>query len=75
MPGRTLSAEQNESLRQSILDGDFIGAITLYRETVPDASLAEAHDYAGRLVIEVKAKHPEKFESSTQVDNDVSLPH
>jgi len=61
MPSRTLPAEQSESLREAILDGDLILAIKLYRRTIPDDSLAEAHDYVGKLNAELKALHPEKF--------------
>jgi hypothetical protein len=61
MPGRTLTAGQSESLRQSIFDGRIVGAIKLYRRAIPDASWAEAQDYVGKLAVELNAKHPEKF--------------
>ena len=58
---RTLSAEQNKSLLRTIFDGDIVGAIKLYRRTIPDASLAEARDFVGNLAADLKVKHPEKF--------------
>ena len=61
MPSRTLSAQQNDSLRQAILAGDVAGAIKLFRGTFPDASRAEANFFFAKLVEELKAKHPEKF--------------
>jgi serine/threonine protein kinase len=60
-PSRTLSAEQSESVRQAIFDGQRVLAIKLYRQKIPDASLAEARNYVGKLTAELAAKHPEKF--------------
>jgi hypothetical protein len=61
LPSRNLSAEQIESLRQAIFDGDIPSAIKLYRRTIPDAGLPEAYDYVGKLAVELKVKQPEKF--------------
>jgi hypothetical protein len=54
-PSRTLSAEQSESLRQAIFDGESVRAIKLYRRTIPDASLEEAQDCVQRLAAELRA--------------------
>jgi hypothetical protein len=61
MPSQTLPAEEVESLRQSILDGDPVGAIRRYRRALPDAPLAEANGFVGKLSAELAVKYPEKF--------------
>jgi serine/threonine protein kinase len=61
IPSRNLSAEQVESLRQAIFDGDIPRATRLYGRAIPDAGLPEANDYVEKLAAELKAKHPEKF--------------
>ena len=57
-PSRTLSPEQLAAIRDTLLTGQLIGAIRQYRRLVPDASLAEANDYVGRLAAELNAQHP-----------------
>jgi tRNA A-37 threonylcarbamoyl transferase component Bud32 len=60
-PTHVLSAEQGDSLRQAIFDGDVPSAVKLYRQSVPGVPKYEAKDYVDRLAAELRAKCPEKF--------------
>jgi tRNA A-37 threonylcarbamoyl transferase component Bud32 len=60
-PSRHLTAEQIESIRRAMEDFDLSRAVKLYRTAVPDASLAEASQYALRLAESQRALHPGKF--------------
>jgi hypothetical protein len=50
MPGQTLSAEQNESLRQVIRDPGVNDAIKLYRQMLPEVSQAETCAFIGEFI-------------------------
>ena len=58
---RQLTAEQIEPIRRAMEDWDVVTAINLYREAVPDADVAEANQYVGRLAESLRAQHPGKF--------------
>ncbi len=61
-PSRQLTVEQIEPVRRALEeDCDFAVAIRRYREAVPEAALAEAHQYVIRLFNTLRAKEPDKF--------------
>jgi tRNA A-37 threonylcarbamoyl transferase component Bud32 len=61
-PSRQLTAEQIESVSRALKeDYDLATAIRRYREAVPEAGLAEAHQYVIRLFNTLRAKEPDKF--------------
>ncbi len=60
-PSRQLTPDQLEGIRGAMEEFDLRRAIRLYRQAVPDASLAEAHQYALRLADTLRAQNPGKF--------------
>jgi tRNA A-37 threonylcarbamoyl transferase component Bud32 len=58
---RNLTAEQIEPIRRAMEDFDLAAAIKKYRDAVPDATLAEASNYAVRLAESLRAAHPGKY--------------
>jgi len=61
VPSRQLAPDQIESIRQAMENYDLLAAIKVYRKSVPDASFAEANQYAVRLAQANRAEHPGKF--------------
>lgn len=60
-PSRSLTTEQIEPIRRAMEDYDLLAAVKSYRAAVPEASLAEASDYAIRLAESLRGQHPGKF--------------
>jgi len=56
-----IDPEQLAAMREFVLNGDMIGAIKLYRTTVPTAGFEEARRFIARLALEVEAENPEQF--------------
>ena len=56
-----IDPEQLAAMREFVLNGDMIGAIKLYRTTVPTAGFDEARRFVARLALEVEAEDPEQF--------------
>ena len=56
-----IDPEQLAAMREFVLNGDMIGAIKLYRTTVPTAGFDEARRFVARLALEVEAEEPEQF--------------
>jgi hypothetical protein len=54
---RPLAPEDEKAIRETLVDGDFIGAIRLHRGA-SGASLADAHEYVLGVAREYNAKHP-----------------
>jgi tRNA A-37 threonylcarbamoyl transferase component Bud32 len=61
VPSRQLPAEQLEPIRQAVAEFDYLQAIRLYRQTVPDAGLLEAREFVLRLADTLRAQDPVKF--------------
>jgi hypothetical protein len=60
-PGRILTEQQMEPIRQALEDFDFKAATKRFREAVPDAGPWEARHYVIRIYYALQAKDPAKF--------------
>jgi predicted Ser/Thr protein kinase len=63
-PSRQIDAERFSQMRESLLDGDPVGALHIYRKAVPDAGRAEAKRFVEQLAVEVKAEDPQRYAAS-----------
>jgi hypothetical protein len=59
---RRLEPAVEKGLRAALEDKDFLLAIQLYRQAVPEANRAEAADYAMRIAATLRERDPVKFE-------------
>jgi predicted Ser/Thr protein kinase len=60
-PGRQLTAEEIEPIRQAMEDYDVRTATELYLEAIPEATFGEATQYVYQLAVSQRAQHPDKF--------------
>jgi hypothetical protein len=59
---RRLEPAVENGIRSALEDKDFLLAIQLYRQAVPEAGRAEASDYALRIAAGLRERDPQKFE-------------
>jgi len=60
-PSRQIDPAQLGRMRESLLAGDPVEAIRIYRKAVPDAGRAEAGRFVGQLALKVEADDPERY--------------
>lgn len=60
-PARKLDAATQEAIRTAVAQGDFTGAVGLYRRAVPEAGMLEAREYAVSCVGELQTANPAGF--------------
>ena len=63
-PSRQIDPEQLSQMRESLLDGDPITAIRIYRKAVPDAGREDAKRFVGRLALKVEAEDPKRYRAN-----------
>ncbi len=60
-PSRQIDPEQLGQMRESLLDGDPIKAIRVYRKPFSDVGLEEAKRFVDQLALKVEGEDPERY--------------
>jgi serine/threonine protein kinase len=60
-PSRPLDPEQLGQMRQSLMDGDPVGALRIYRQAIPSVGRIEAGRFVGQLAQQVEAEDPRRY--------------
>jgi tRNA A-37 threonylcarbamoyl transferase component Bud32 len=63
-PSSEIDPEQLGQMRESLLDGDRIEAIRIYRKAAPDAGPGAARRFVGRLALKVETEDPKRYRAN-----------
>jgi tRNA A-37 threonylcarbamoyl transferase component Bud32 len=60
-PSRQIDPEQLGRMRESLLEGDPVEALRIYRKAIPNVGREEAGRFVGQLALKVEAEDPKRY--------------